>query len=52
MLPVALVEAILFGGWNEKQEQQTLTGWQQRTESRFLKRRLKPKYFAAPPVAK
>jgi len=51
MLPVALVEAVLFGGWSEKQEQQTLTGWQQRTESRFLKRRLKPKYFGPPPAA-
>jgi hypothetical protein len=52
MLPVALVEAMLFDGWNEKQEQQTLTGWRQHTESWFLKRRLQPKYFAVPPAVK
>jgi hypothetical protein len=52
MLPVALVEAVLFGGWSEKQEQQTLAGWRQHTEARFLKRRLKPKYFVTLPAAR
>ena len=52
MVPVVLIEAILFGGWNKKQEQQTIEAWQQHKEARFLKRKLKPKYFVAPPPAK
>jgi hypothetical protein len=49
MFPVVLLEAVIFGGWSKKQEQLTIDGWQQHKESQFLKRRLKSKYFAAPP---
>lgn len=52
MIPVVLIEALLFGGWNKKQEQQTIEAWQQHKEARFLKRKLKPKYFAALPPPK
>jgi hypothetical protein len=51
-LPVALVEAVLVGGWSMKQEQQTIDGWRQHKEARFLKHRLKPKYFVTPPPTK
>ena len=51
-LPVVLLEAVLFGGWSKKQEQLTIDGWRQHKESRFLRHRLKPKYFVTSPPAK
>jgi hypothetical protein len=49
-VPVTLGELLLFGGWGKKKEQRVITDWEQRRLTRFFKRRLKPKYFVAPPA--
>lgn len=44
-VPVALVEALLLGGWGHKYEQQVIVAWQQQQLPRSIKHRLKPVYF-------
>lgn len=48
-VPVMLGELVLFGGWSKKKEQRVIEDLEQHRLARYFKRRLKPKYFVAPP---